>query len=59
MWGDAVAAKCSKVLAVNLPGEQWHNPWHVGETGPEASTRSALVLATVGRPLDDRRALYG
>ena len=29
------------------------------ETCPEASTRAALVLATVGCPLDSKRNLYG
>ena len=59
MWGKDAATKCTTFLAVNLPGEQWHNPWKAGETCPEASTRAALVLATVGCPLDHKASLYG
>ncbi len=58
IWGEAVATKCTTFLAVNLPGEQWHNPWSHGEVCPPASTRAALVLSAVGCPLDDKRSLY-
>ena len=27
IWGRDTAEKCTTILAVNLPGEQWHNPW--------------------------------
>ena len=57
LWGRDAATKCTTFLAVNLPGEQWHNPWRDGETCPEASTRDALVLSAVGCPLDDERSL--
>ena len=58
MWGRDVAQKCTTFLRVNVPGEQWHNPWRDGDTCPSASTRAALVLATVGCPLDDGRSPY-
>ncbi len=58
IWGEDVATKCTTFLAVNLPGEQWHNPWSHGEVCPPASTRAALVLSAVGCPLDDKRSLY-
>ncbi len=58
MWGQEVATRCTTFLAINLPGEQWHNPRLEGGGCPEASTRAALVLATVGCPLDHTRSLY-
>ena len=59
IWGRDVADKCTTFLAMNLPGEQWHNPWRdEAAPCPPASTRAALVLATVGCPLDHTRSLY-
>ncbi len=58
LWGRDAADRCTTFLAVNLPGEQWHNPWHDGETCPPASTRAALVLSAVGCPLDHTRSMY-
>lgn len=53
IWGDDVARRCTTFLAMNNPGEQWHNPWRDGEVCPPASTRAAVVLATVGCPLEE------
>ncbi len=58
IWGRDVADRCTTFLAMNHPGERWHNPWRDEETCPAASTRAALVLATVGCPLDHTRSLY-
>ncbi len=59
LWGRDAADRCTTFLAMNLPGEQWHNPWRdEAPPCPPASTRAALVLATVGCPLDHTRSLY-
>ncbi len=34
LWGRDAADRCTTFLAVNLPGEQWHNPWRDGEPCP-------------------------
>ncbi len=59
LWGRDAADRCTTFLAMNLPGEQWHNPWRdEAPPCPAASTRAALVLSAVGCPLDHTRSLY-
>ena len=52
MWGEDAARKSTTFLRMNTASERWHNPWRAEDACPEPSTRAALVLATVGCPLD-------
>ena len=59
LWDRDTADRNVTFLAMNLPGEQWHNPWRdEAPPCPPASTRAALVLSAVGCPLDHTRSLY-